>query len=365
MKHKKIYGYITLGLTIAALGAAFVSPISSSNLLLRARAINVSAGQIVFDKSNSTRSGTTNTTAGTTNTGGTVVCKTFNNDSTQSSGYVGAVKTGSTIKFFESDGTTEYTFEDLYYVSFAHTGTSFAFDLTGIYDDGTPFSFSYSAKTTNPRNINFSSYGKVAHLRVSVTSDIVTKLTSITFTYNCTQKYLSGVEVSTNPTKVSYTTGETFDPEGMVVKALYSNNLKVVTQAYTYSPIRPLVSSDTYITVSYGGFSTNVPITVEEVTGLTGTYVSSSWTIDFDNLTYTYAGSGEVVHFTYVVSGTTVTFTYVSGDNTNLGSGRLFDGGSSPVVNSTGKITSGTTMTLKTYNAFGSSTTRTFTKTAS
>lgn len=360
MKHKRILGYSALGLILAALSVAFVKPISYSNILIRARATDVIGGSIVFDKTNATKSGTTNTTAGTTKTGGTVICKTFNNDSTQSSGYVGAVKTGSTIKFFEPDGVTEYTFENLYYVSFSHGGTSFGFNLTGIYDDGSPFEFSYSARTTNPRNINFTNYGKVAHLRVEVTSDIVTLLNSITFTYNCSSKYLSGVEVSTAPTKTSYTAGETFDPTGMVVKAVYSNGSKVVTQAYTYSPTRALLASDTEIVIYYLGFSTSVSITVQEVSGLSGVYSNSSWSIDFDNLTYTYGS--EVLHFTYSISGTNITFNYVSGDNTGFGSARLFSGGSSPVTNSTGSITSSTQITVNTYNMFDSATSRKFTK---
>ena len=359
MKHRKVWLGTAIVLTLTAVGVAFARPFNLHNILFRARA-SVSMGTIEFDKANSTRSGTTNTTTATTQTGGGIICKTFNNDTSQSSGKVGAVKTGSTIKFFESDGVTEYTFEDLEKISFTHGGTSFGFNLTGIYDDGTSFSLTYGAKTTNPRSINFHDYGNVAHIRVEVTSDVVTILNKITITYNCTTKYLSGVEVSTQPTKTSYSVGEQFDPTGMVVKAVYSNNTKVVTEAYTYSPTRSLLSTDTQIVVSYQGLTTYIPITVEEVSSLSGVYTNSSWSMDFDNLTYTYMS--EVVHFTYIISGDTISFTYVSGDNTNLGSNRLFQGGSSPVVNTTGKITSSTTLTVSTYNMYDSAQKRTFTK---
>lgn len=360
MKYKKFLGYGAIGLTLIAVGVAFIKPISSSNLLLRARAINVTGGTIVFDKSNTTKSGTTNTTPGTTNTGGVVVCKTFYNDSTQSSGYVGAVKTGSIIKFFESDGSTEYTFENLHHVSFAHTGTSFGFNLTGIYDDGTPFNLTYSARTTNPRGINFDGYGKVAHLRVEVTSDIVTKLNSITFTYDCTSKSLTGVEVANAPTKTSYIAGESFDPSGMLIKAVYSNETKVATEAYDYSPKGVLSTSDTEITISYGGFVTTQSITVESAgEGLNGVY---TYNASFNFTTSTageYSYSGNTLYFTYIVSGSSIIFTYISGNNDEFGNYKLFNG--SDTTNTTGSVLSLTQIKVTTYGPFGA-TNRTFTK---
>lgn len=64
MKHKRILGYSAIGLTLIAVGVAFIKPVSTSNLLIRTRATDVIGGSIVFDKTNATKSGTTNTTAG-------------------------------------------------------------------------------------------------------------------------------------------------------------------------------------------------------------------------------------------------------------------------------------------------------------
>ena len=354
MKYKRFLGYGAIGLTLIAVGVAFIKPVSTSNLLIRTRATDVIGGSIVFDKTNATKSGTTNTTAGTTKTGGTVICKTFNNDSTKSSGYVGAVKTGSTIKFFEPDGVTEYTFENLYYVSFSHGGTSFGFNLTGIYDDGSPFEYSYSARTTNPRNINFTDYGKVAHLRVEVTSDIVTLLNSITFTYSCSSKHLSGVEVSTAPTKTTYTAGEAFNPDGMLVKAAYSNGTKIATESYDYYPKGVLTTSDTQITITYGGFTTTQAITVESAgEGLSGLYSNNaSFNFTSSNAgTYTYGSF--VLYFSYSISNSAITFTYVSGNNDDFGNYKLFNG--TATTNTTGSVVSLTQIRVSVYGPFGAS----------
>lgn len=364
MKYKRFLGYGAIGLTLIAVGVAFIKPISTSNLLFRARALNVTDATVTFTGSNATKSGSTNTTHCDSRSGGDIICKTFYNIPSESAGYIGAVSTDSEIKFYESNGTTEYTFENLRKITFVHGGTSFGFNLIGIYDDGTPFNLTKSALTTSPRTLDFTSLGKVSHLRIKVTSSSTTKLSSIVLTYDCNSKSLVGIEAS-NPTKTSYSAGESFNPTGMLVKAVYSNDSKVVTEAYTYSPSGSLTTSDTEITVSYKGFSTTVPITVSAAAAISGVYTYTSsgytWTLDFDNNTYSYS-IGSTLNITYSQSGTSITFYYSKGDNTDLGNNRLFDGGSSPVTNATGKVTSNTTLTIKCYNPFGGSNTRTFTK---
>ena len=73
---------------------------------------------------------------------------------------------------------------------------------------------------------------------------------------------LTGIEITTMPTKTSYHSGETFDPTGMVVSALYGEDTKAVINDYTYSPNRALTVEDKEVVVSYGGKSANVAITV-------------------------------------------------------------------------------------------------------
>ncbi len=63
---------------------------------------------------------------------------------------------------------------------------------------------------------------------------------------------LSSITITTPPTKIIYTEGETFDPTGMVVTATYSDSSTGnVTTSCTFSPSTALTTSDTEITVSY------------------------------------------------------------------------------------------------------------------
>lgn len=62
---------------------------------------------------------------------------------------------------------------------------------------------------------------------------------------------LTGIAITTPPTKTAYKAGETFDPDGMVVTATYSNGAKLTIPSYTFSPAGALTAGDTAITVTY------------------------------------------------------------------------------------------------------------------
>lgn len=62
---------------------------------------------------------------------------------------------------------------------------------------------------------------------------------------------LTGIAITTPPTKTAYNAGETFDPAGMVVTATYSNGAKLTSPAYTFSPAGALAADDTAITITY------------------------------------------------------------------------------------------------------------------
>ncbi|MBR1690847.1 MAG: S-layer homology domain-containing protein [Oscillibacter sp.] len=65
------------------------------------------------------------------------------------------------------------------------------------------------------------------------------------------EKTLTGISITTNPTKMEYTEGETFDSAGMVVTASYSDDTTAEVMDYTVSPDGALTLNDTTITVSY------------------------------------------------------------------------------------------------------------------
>lgn len=72
----------------------------------------------------------------------------------------------------------------------------------------------------------------------------------------------TAIEVSANPTKLSYVEGEMFDTTGMTISLVYSDGTKEEITGYTVSVTSALALTDTVVTVSYEGFTAQVPITV-------------------------------------------------------------------------------------------------------
>jgi hypothetical protein len=83
---------------------------------------------------------------------------------------------------------------------------------------------------------------------------------------------LTGIAITTPPTKTAYKAGETFDPAGMVVIATYSNGAKLMNPSYTFAPAGALTASDTAITITYteGGVTKTATqaITVHAIYGV-------------------------------------------------------------------------------------------------
>lgn len=107
-------------------------------------------------------------------------------------------------------------------------------------------------------------------------------------TQNISVGAVTGIEVTTPPTKTDYDTGDTFDPTGMVVTASLSTGelsepdtwTKAVT-GYTVDPDGALSPSDDIIIISYAGEDDAIAITVTDV-AVTGVSVKSSTTIEKD-----------------------------------------------------------------------------------
>ena len=75
-------------------------------------------------------------------------------------------------------------------------------------------------------------------------------------------KKLVDIEVTTAPTKVSYTAGESFSPTGMVVTGTYSDGTTSAITGYSYTPSGALTTADKVITVTYQGKVASQVITV-------------------------------------------------------------------------------------------------------
>ena len=90
---------------------------------------------------------------------------------------------------------------------------------------------------------------------------------------------LQRIDVTTQPTKTTYTEGETFDKAGMVVTAYYTDGTSKPVANYSTSPTGELSLSDTTITVTY----TENGITQTDTVDIT---------VETANITITYNGNG-------------------------------------------------------------------------
>lgn len=66
-------------------------------------------------------------------------------------------------------------------------------------------------------------------------------------------KLVKSIEVTAQPKKTEYKADQFFDPAGMVVTAVYSDDSKEATTDYTYEPSGRLKESDKTITITYTG----------------------------------------------------------------------------------------------------------------
>ena len=107
-----------------------------------------------------------------------------------------------------------------------------------------PVDSSYQFKTAGTYTLTVSYSGQEATVKITVNPATVT-----------------GIEVTTLPTRTTYFDGESFDPAGMIVSKVYSNGTKTAVTDYTYSP-GPLTKDNNVVTISYGGESTTVEVTI-------------------------------------------------------------------------------------------------------
>ena len=157
----------------------------------------------------------------------------------------------------------------------------------------------------------------------TVTAPTANSTVSDTFTLTVTDgstsaKTLTGIAITTPPTKTAYTVGQPFDPTGMVVTAHYSGGSTAEVSGYTTSPTGLLTTNDTSITVSYteGGVTktTTLAITVtpKEPTVTPGAVVTISGAPatavygDSFTLTATVQNGGENGTWTWTSSNPTV-----------------------------------------------------------
>ena len=144
-----------------------------------------------------------------------------------------------------------------------------SFDPTGLvitvtYNSGKTEDIAYNAD-----DFTFTPSGALAVDNTSVTITYGGKSVQQKITVEKTQ--VSDIEIKTAPTKTDYIEGDKFDPTGLVLTVTY-NNGKTEDIAYgtenaadfTVTPSGALSESDTSVTISYGGKSVTVDVTVKK-----------------------------------------------------------------------------------------------------
>ena len=76
-------------------------------------------------------------------------------------------------------------------------------------------------------------------------------------------KALSGITITKQPSQTAYYIGDNFNTSGMEVTANYDDDSSETVTGYTVSPTQ-LAAGTTYVTISYNGFSAEVPVTVSK-----------------------------------------------------------------------------------------------------
>ncbi len=119
-----------------------------------------------------------------------------------------------------------------------------------------------------------------------------------TFTVTVEAPVLTGIAVTTRPSKLTYTVGDTFNAAGMVVTATYNNNSSAAVTDYTVSGFDSTTAGTKVITVTYQGMQATFTVTVEAAV-LTGIAVTTRPL----KLTYfvgdTFDATGMIVTATY------------------------------------------------------------------
>lgn len=113
---------------------------------------------------------------------------------------------------------------------------------------------------------------------------------------------LSSIAVKTAPTKITYTAGDGFDANGLVITATYSDSstedisYEGSEDAFEFDPIDDLQTSDVSVTISYGGKTCTQAITVAAAKTL------SSITLNTDNVNKTFYQNDTFEHDNLVVT---------------------------------------------------------------
>lgn len=356
MKHIRFLGYGAIGLTFIAVGVAFVKPISTSNLFLRARATDsISYSQTISRATGSlvTRSNIYNYVSTKTSSGTTFYLRNVNDSSVSLGNNYVAVLPGSTdgpsktpeITFTRGNSTasseTPFEFQNITSISVTSDTTSRTLDVFKS-DDGDEWVSAGTMASSGGTNTNVDG---AKYVKITYSGFYAAYINTITINYSCSNvppepKVLDSISVSGATTE--YAVGDTFSFDGTVM-ASYTNpslypSVNVTSSAIVVEePDMSVAAEDVEVVISYTEKGVTKEdsyfITIKEQSGPssvdgvylsaqtsgntkyrscltlenngTGTYVLEKWTSGGDYWTYT-------MNISYSDKDNNVTLTYVS-----------------------------------------------------
>lgn len=150
------------------------------------------------------------------------------------------------------------------------------FDPTGLVIDVT-----YEDNTTS--QISYADHSSDFNFNPSLTKSLTADDENVTITYSektCNQSitvvYLSSIAVKTPPNQVNYIVGEKFDPTGLEITAIYSNeDTEDITylgheSEFSFSPTldTPFTTTNNKVTITYGGKTCDQSISILTVSSI-------------------------------------------------------------------------------------------------
>ena len=115
------------------------------------------------------------------------------------------------------------------------------------------------------------------------------------------EKVVDSISVKTQPSKLVYEPGETFDGSGMVLTVNYAGGTSEdITNGWAINPAGALNLTDTKVTVTYGGKSVDVAITVKTIAKYTITFMANAT----DKIADVIYNEGETPSYSYSIPST-------------------------------------------------------------
>lgn len=88
---------------------------------------------------------------------------------------------------------------------------------------------------------------------------------TVTLTVSLGAKIATGLEVERMPDETEYYRGDSFSAEGMMLTVLYGEHREKVEEDFTFTPARFDAAGEQTVTVSFGGQTAAIPVTVHDV----------------------------------------------------------------------------------------------------